>query len=149
MTQDDSEFDRDTSVVLGDDGTYTADLRPGWVVGGGVNGGYLLASLGRALGATVPGKPDPIAISAYYLAATTPGPASMATRVVRDGGSVATLAADLRQGDTLELRRPPRRPVPPAGASAALTVGGRGGTKSRHETAEEVGVRLTGSRDRR
>ena len=95
-----TEFDRGTSVLLGDDGTYAADLRPGWVVGGGVNGGYLLATLGRALGATAPGKPDPIAISAYYLSATTPGPASIETRVVRDGGSVATLAADLRQGDT-------------------------------------------------
>ena len=69
------------------------------MVGGGMNGGYLLATVGRALGATVPRKPDPIAISAYYLSATTPGPAVISTRVLREGGSVATVAADLHQGD--------------------------------------------------
>ncbi len=99
MTQDLPELDRDSSVVLDDDGTYAADLRPGWVVGGGLNGGYLLATLGRALGATVRGKPDPIAVSAYYLSATTPGPAAITTRVLRDGGSVATVAADVWQGE--------------------------------------------------
>jgi len=94
-----TEFDRDTSVLLGDDGTFAVDLRPGWVVGGGVNGGYLLATVARALGATVPGKPDPIAVSAFYLSATTPGPASVTTRVLRDGRSVAILAGDVHQGD--------------------------------------------------
>jgi hypothetical protein len=98
VTQELPELDRDSSVALGGDGTYAADLRPGWVVGGGLNGGYLLATLGRALGATVPGKPDPITISAYYLSASSPGPAAITTRVLRDGGSVATLAADLSQG---------------------------------------------------
>lgn len=80
------------------DGTFDADLGEGWVVGRGVNGGYLLATIGRALAQTVPAKPDPVAISAYYLSATTPGPATVRTRVLRDGGSIATLAADLEQG---------------------------------------------------
>ena len=44
-----------------------------------------------------PTKPDPISISAYYLSASTPGPAQVTTRVVREGGSVATVAADLVQ----------------------------------------------------
>jgi hypothetical protein len=95
-----AEFDRATGVTASADGTYAADLGAGWVVGGGVNGGYLLATLGRARGQTVPGKPDPVAISAYYLAASTPGPATVTTRVLRDGGSVATLAADVSQGDS-------------------------------------------------
>ena len=98
MTDEQSEFDRDTAV-LPSDGGFTADLSEGWVVGAGINGGYLLATVGRALGATVPGKPDPIAISAYYLSASTAGPAVIDTRVLREGGSVATVAADLRQGD--------------------------------------------------
>jgi hypothetical protein len=97
VTSDQTEFDRDTSVTPNEDGTYAADLAAGWVVGGGVNGGYLLATLGRALAQAAPGKPDPVTISAYYLSATTPGPATIGTRVLRDGGSVATLAADLEQ----------------------------------------------------
>ncbi|PUA79403.1 thioesterase family protein [Nocardioides currus] len=94
-----SEWDDHIAVTPSGDGDFTADLSDGWVVGGGVNGGYLLATVGNALGQVVPGKPDPIAVSAYYLSASVPGPATISIRVVRDGGSVATLAADLVQGD--------------------------------------------------
>jgi acyl-CoA thioesterase len=98
VTEEQPEFDRDTSVEDTGPGEFRADFGEGWVIGGGVNGGYLLATVGRAIAATVPDKPDPIAISAYYLAASTPGPVDIATRVLRDGGSVATLAADVHQG---------------------------------------------------
>ncbi|MCB0906482.1 MAG: thioesterase family protein [Nocardioidaceae bacterium] len=94
-----SEFDQHTALEEIGAGTYRADLRPGWAVGAGLNGGYLLAVLGNAVRAASPGKPDPLAVSAHYLSAATAGPATVATRVVRDGGSVATFAAELRQGD--------------------------------------------------
>jgi Thioesterase-like superfamily len=45
----------------------------------------------------VPAKPDPLTISAYYLAASTPGPATVAVDLRREGGSVATAALDLVQ----------------------------------------------------
>jgi acyl-CoA thioesterase len=91
------EFDRHIEVSAAGDGRYDADLAHGWVVGGGVNGGYLLAVLGNAIRAGLPTKPDPIAVSAYYLSASTPGPARVSTRVLREGGSIATVAADLVQ----------------------------------------------------
>ncbi|KRF13940.1 TesB-like acyl-CoA thioesterase 3 [Nocardioides sp. Soil797] len=94
------EFDRDTEVSAVGENEYAADLGPGWVVGGGVNGGYLLAVIGNALRETLPGKPDPIAVTAYYLAASKPGPATIRTRVVRDGRRTSTVAADLSQGGT-------------------------------------------------
>jgi acyl-CoA thioesterase len=97
------EFDRDTRVTSDGGGTYSADLAGGWVVGGGVNGGYLLATLGSALRAALPGKPDPLAVSAHYLSASVPGPATIAVDVRRDGGSVATAAAELRQGDDVRI----------------------------------------------
>ena len=81
------EFDRLTAVSAADDGCYTAELAPGWVVGGGLNGGYLLAVMGRALRAAVPAKPDPIAVSAHYLSASAPGPATVSVDVRREGGS--------------------------------------------------------------
>jgi acyl-CoA thioesterase len=68
------------------------------VVGGGVNGGYLIGLIGGAIAETVPAKPHPLSVSAYYLSASVPGPAQVQTRVLRDGGSVATVAADLSQG---------------------------------------------------
>jgi acyl-CoA thioesterase len=95
----DHEFDSQIAIERSADGSYAAQLSAGWVVGGGVNGGYLLAVIGNALRASLPGKPDPIAVSAYYLSAAAPGPATISVGVRRDGASLATAAADLRQGD--------------------------------------------------
>src|SRR6478735_7778334 len=68
------EFDSQIEVEREGGGVFSADLSAGWVVGGGVNGGYLLAVIGNALRASLPGKPDPLAVSAHYLSATTCGP---------------------------------------------------------------------------
>ena len=97
------EFDDQTAVARQDERTYAADLAVGWSVGGGLNGGYLLAVIGNALRHTFPDKPDPVAVSAYYLSASAPGPASVSVDVRRDGGSLATAAADLRQGDDARI----------------------------------------------
>lgn len=97
------EYDEHIAVRSTGEGTYAADLTDGWVVGGGVNGGYLLATIGNAVRASLPDKPDPLVISAHYLSASSPGPATIETRVLREGGSVATVAADLRQGDDTRI----------------------------------------------
>ena len=97
------ELDAHTAVRPQGDGSYAADLDPGWVVGGGVNGGYLLALMGTALRAAFPRKPDPLAVSAYYLSAAAPGPATVAVDVRREGGSVGTASAELRQGDEVRI----------------------------------------------
>ena len=91
------EFDRGIDLSLSRPGEYAAELDAGWQVGGGINGGYLLAVIANALRAGLDGKPDPLAISAHYLSASTPGPALVSTRVIRDGRSVATTAAELSQ----------------------------------------------------
>ena len=98
-----AEYDRHIEVRPEGEGRYAADLTDGWLVGGGVNGGYLLAVIGNAVRHALPGKPDPIAVSAYYLSASTAGPAAVTTRVLREGGSVATVAADLVQGDDTRI----------------------------------------------
>jgi acyl-CoA thioesterase len=97
-----SVLDRATAVT-GQDGRYRAELDAGWVVGGGVNGGYLLATAARALGAELADPAEPVAISAYYLSASRPGPADVDVRVLRRGGSTATAAADLSQDGVARL----------------------------------------------
>jgi acyl-CoA thioesterase len=97
------EFDSQIAVDRLEGERYAADLSDGWVVGGGVNGGYLLAVIGNALRHTMPDKPDPVAVSAYYLSASTPGPATISVDVRREGGSLATAAAELRQGDDARI----------------------------------------------
>lgn len=92
----DSEFDRDTAVTLREPGVYDADLSAGWTIIHAVNGGYLLALLGRALGEALP-HPDPFSVSAHYLTPSAPGPAVIRTQVVRTGRTLSTGQASLFQ----------------------------------------------------
>lgn len=94
----DSEFDRDTAVTRREPGVYDAELSAGWTILGAVNGGYLLAVLGRALADALP-HPDPFSVSAHYLTASRPGPAVIRTDVVRAGRTLSTGQASLFQYD--------------------------------------------------
>jgi hypothetical protein len=93
------ELDRGIAVEALGAGEYAATLDPGWVVGGGVNGGYLLAVIGNAIRAELAadGQPDPVSVSAYYLSPTVPGPATVRLRRLRSGGQRSTVAASLVQ----------------------------------------------------
>lgn len=70
----------------------------GWTIISAVNGGYLLAVLGRALAHALP-HADPFTISAHYLTASQPGPAVVRTDVVRTGRTLSTGQASLFQYD--------------------------------------------------
>ncbi|GGX72325.1 thioesterase family protein [Streptomyces fructofermentans] len=94
----DSEFDRDTAVTRRETGVYDIDLSAGWTIISAVNGGYLLAVLGRALADALP-HADPFTISAHYLTASHPGPAVVRTDVVRSGRTLSTGTASLFQYD--------------------------------------------------
>ncbi|WP_415951624.1 thioesterase family protein [Streptomyces sp. KLOTTS4A1] len=94
----DSEFDRDTAVTLREPGVYEAELSAGWTIINAVNGGYLLAVIGRALGQALP-HPDPFTVSAHYLTASQPGPAVVRTETVRTGRTLSTGQASLLQYD--------------------------------------------------
>ncbi|MEV7102479.1 thioesterase family protein [Streptomyces atroolivaceus] len=102
----DSEFDRDTAVTLREEGVYNAELSAGWTIIHAVNGGYLLAMLGRALGEALPHS-DPFSVSAHYLTASVPGPAVIRTQVVRAGRTLSTGEASLFQfaEDGTEIER--------------------------------------------
>ncbi len=95
----DHEFDRAVAVTDQGAGDYTADLGAGWLIGGAINGGYLLAVIGNAIRSSLTevGQPDPLAVSAHFLSAGTPGPAVVRTRQVRRGGRHSTVAASLVQ----------------------------------------------------
>ncbi|MEU9543907.1 thioesterase family protein [Streptomyces mirabilis] len=102
----DSEFDRDTAVTLREPGVYDIDLSAGWTIISAVNGGYLLAVLGRALSHALPHS-DPFTVSAHYLTASQPGPAVVRTdadegreveriRVLASYGDLDALPDDVR-----------------------------------------------------
>ncbi|WP_314177266.1 thioesterase family protein [Streptomyces winkii] len=101
-----SEFDRDTSVRLREPGVHDTNLSPGWAIGHALNGGYLLATVARALGETLP-HPDPFSITAHYLSATAHGPAVVRSEVARTGRTLSTGSAALFQtgADGREVER--------------------------------------------
>ena len=94
-----SEFDQGIALTPRPDGPglYDGELGAGWQIGGGVNGGLLLAVAGHALKLEHPGHPDPMSISGYYLSASRPGPATVSTEVIRRGRSLSTGTASLTQ----------------------------------------------------
>jgi acyl-CoA thioesterase len=95
----DLEFDRGIAVVPRDEPTeYDALLDVGWRIGAGINGGLLLATIGNALRHAIPAPHhDPFSISAYYLSASRPGPATVRTQVLRTGRATTTGQASLSQ----------------------------------------------------
>ncbi len=97
-TLKDSEFDRDTAVVRREPGVYDAELSAGWTIINAVNGGYLLAVIGRALADALP-HPDPFTVSAHYFTPSAPGPAVVRTEVVRSGRTLSSGQASLFQRD--------------------------------------------------
>lgn len=93
-----SEFDRDTAVSACEPGVYEAALSPGWAIGHALNGGYLLAVAGRALGDFLH-HPDPFTVTAHFLSATTAGPAVIRADAARTGRTMSTGSAGLFQRD--------------------------------------------------
>ena len=97
------ELDRDIAVTPLGEGRYAAELAPGWVVGGGVNGGYVMAVLANAVLADlqerVPEKRhvDPFSVSSHFLTPAKPGPAVVSCELVRSGGRFSTVRATLSQ----------------------------------------------------
>jgi acyl-coenzyme A thioesterase PaaI-like protein len=88
-------FSRATAVERLDEGRWSASIAPDWDILGNTNGGYLLAMVGRAL-RDATGRPDPITVTAHYLAPGHAGPATVDTEIVRSGRRFSTARATLR-----------------------------------------------------
>ncbi len=97
------ELDAHTSVSPQGGDRFAADLHPGWGIGEGLNGGYLLAVIGAALRAASDAKPDPLVLAATFVTPAHPGAAEVATRTVREGRSLATVATELIQDDACRI----------------------------------------------
>lgn len=99
-----TEFDTAIALESLGEGVYTGSLGEGWRIGGGINGGVILALMGHAIrlelepSAAGPAvHPDPLAISAYYLTPGVPGPANVGVRIHRRGRAVSVASAVLTQ----------------------------------------------------
>ncbi|WP_307816434.1 thioesterase family protein [Nocardioides limicola] len=93
------ELDRHLALSPTGAGRHRLELTRDWWVGGGVNGGFLMAAMGRALGLELPKHPHPLAFSAHFVSAATEGDATLTVTPARVGGSTAAAAVTLSQGD--------------------------------------------------
>ncbi len=88
------EFDDATQVGL--DGS--TQIRPGWDINGNANGGYLLALAANHL-RRIADRPDPVSLTAHYLAPGAAGDAVVTGEVVKAGKRFTTMRGALRAGD--------------------------------------------------
>ena len=95
-----NRFEHDTAVERIGDDRYRGRIDPGWAVidGAAPNGGYVMALAARAMRDPVP-HPDPVTVTAHYLAPPEPGEVTVDVEVLRTGRRHSTVAASLRQGD--------------------------------------------------
>jgi acyl-CoA thioesterase len=103
---DDSRFARDTAVERDRDGRYVGAVDPGWAVihGAAPNGGYLMALAARAMRDPVPQHPDPVTLTAHFLAPPAVGEVVVDVEVLRSGRRHSTVAATLSQGGDAKVR---------------------------------------------
>jgi acyl-CoA thioesterase len=82
---------------------WSAVIAEGWDIAGNANGGYLLAVTARAMSAAI-GRPDPVTVTAHYLAPGRPGQASVSVEVIKQGRTFGTATATLEKDDRPLLR---------------------------------------------
>lgn len=94
-----SQFERETAIEAAGGGTFLTRLHGSWSIGENPNGGYVMASVLRAM-REIAGKPDPLSVTTHFLRpAAGDADAEIRTEVVRAGRSVATVRGELVQAD--------------------------------------------------
>ena len=100
-------FAQATTVTPLGNSTYGIDLDENWTVMGKPNGGYLMATMARAVEAELRSQgilhPFPVAGSALYASVPDCGPAEIAVEVLRGGRSAAQVHVVLCQGGVTQV----------------------------------------------
>ncbi|MFV0315794.1 MAG: thioesterase family protein [Microthrixaceae bacterium] len=83
-----------TAVCRTAPGFFEAEIKPGWDILGNANGGYLIATAGRAMAATAQ-RPDPVSMTAHYLSPGRAGPVGLETTLVKAGSRFSSVSATM------------------------------------------------------
>ncbi len=95
-------FDQATAVQPAADGTFQVLLDDNWQIAGKLNGGYILALLGRAVIHTAGADFEhPLAASCHYLRPPEFGPAKIMVEILRVGRRTHQARASLLQNEKL------------------------------------------------
>lgn len=93
-----TKFDEATQAIRVDETTYDVCLDTGYSIGGPLNGGYLVATVLRAVVDASPFE-HPVSTGAHFLRTGRPGPARVRIEQVRAGRTTAVTRATLVQDD--------------------------------------------------
>lgn len=96
------ELDVDTAVETLGDGCFSTHITDRWSTFNGPDGGYVMTAAVRALTQTLP-FPDPITSTAHFLRPAVVGPATIETKMIRQGRRFASGSAQVVQNDKLVL----------------------------------------------
>ncbi|WP_327044420.1 thioesterase family protein [Microbispora sp. NBC_01189] len=95
-----TKFDEATRAIRIDDTTYDVCLDDGYSMGGPLNGGYLMATMLRAVTDASP-HPHPVSTGAQFLRVARPGPAQVVLDQLKSGRTATMTRARLvRDGET-------------------------------------------------
>lgn len=98
------EFDMATHLIHDTTtGYHVGAIHPGWDINGNANGGYMMALAARAM-RDDSGQPDPISVTAHYLAPGPAGDVMVRTEPVKKGRQLVTMTGSMHQGER-ELMR--------------------------------------------
>jgi len=92
-------FSGATAVTTTGEGRWSGEIAPGWDIAGNADGGYLAAIAARAAALAVD-RPDPVTVTAHFLAPGRPGPIELATTPIKAGRRFATVGATMTSGAT-------------------------------------------------
>ena len=85
------------------EGSWQGAIAPGWDIVGAANGGYLLAIAARAA-TLASARPDPVTVTAHYLAPGAPGHITVSTEIVKAGKRFTTVSATMSDAGRPLLR---------------------------------------------
>ncbi len=90
-------FDADTAVEGLGGGRFGAEMSERWWVGRGPNGGYVAATILRAIQASASAERAPRSLTVHYQRAPLAGPVEIGVEVEREGGRATFLSARMTQ----------------------------------------------------
>lgn len=83
-----------SAVAPAAEGRWRGEIAPGWDIAGAANGGYLMSIAARAA-TLASGRPDPVSVTAHYLAPGTPGAIDLSATVLKEGRRFSTVEVSM------------------------------------------------------
>jgi acyl-CoA thioesterase len=90
-------FDADTAVASLGGGRFAATMSERWWVGNGPNGGFVAATILRAIQASAAAERAPRSLTVQFQRSPEPGPVEIGVEVEREGGRASFLSARMTQ----------------------------------------------------